>query len=83
MLNLIYDLTLGIPVTLGKQILEGLRDEIDKGRLITEGSVKERLQMIQLQLQEGEITEEQYQVLESQLISRLREIRAYRTKGSN
>ena len=52
-----YDVLVGIPVTLGKEILEKMRDEGDKERLITEGSIKERLQQLQLMLQDGELSE--------------------------
>ena len=42
-------------MTLSKEILAKLRDEIDKERLITEESIKERLQQLQLLLQDGEL----------------------------
>ena len=69
---------LGVPMTLIKEILAKLRDEIDKGRLITEESIKERLQQLQLLLQDGELTEEEYEGLEEQLIARLRAVREYK-----
>ncbi len=68
---------LGVPMTLIKEILAKLRDEIDKGRLITEESIKERLQQLQLLLQDGELTEEEYEGLEEELIARLRAVREY------
>ena len=68
---------LGVPMTLSKEILAKLRDEIDKGRLITEESIKERLQQLQLLLQDGELTEEAYEGLEEELIARLRAVREY------
>ncbi|OGO23388.1 MAG: hypothetical protein A2Z28_01020 [Chloroflexi bacterium RBG_16_51_9] len=67
----------GVPLTLSKEILAKLRDEIDKERLITEESIKERLQQLQLLLQDGELTEEAYEGLEEQLIARLRAVREY------
>lgn len=42
--------------------------------------VKEQLLLLQLQLEEGEITEEQYVEGETALLARLREIRAYRER---
>ena len=48
---------LGIPMTLCKEILGKLRDEIDRGRLITEETIKERLQQLQMLLQDGELSE--------------------------
>ena len=68
---------LGVPMTLSKEILAKLRDEIDKERLITEESIKERLQQLQLLLQDGELTEEEYEGLEEELIARLRAVREY------
>jgi predicted DNA-binding protein (UPF0278 family) len=68
---------LGVPMTLIKEILAKLRDEIDKGRLITEESIKEKLQQLQLLLQDGELSEEEYEGLEEQLITRLRAVREY------
>ena len=64
-------------MTLSKEILAKLRDEIDKERLITEESIKERLQQLQLLLQDGELTEEEYEGLEEELIARLRAVREY------
>jgi predicted DNA-binding protein (UPF0278 family) len=68
---------MGAPVALTREILESLKDEIDRERLITEESVKERLQQLQLALQDGEISEEEYEELEEQLIERLRMVREY------
>jgi predicted DNA-binding protein (UPF0278 family) len=68
---------LGVPMTLTKEILAKLRDEIDKERLITEESIKQRLQQLQLLLQDGELTEESYEGLEEELIARLRAVREY------
>ena len=76
-IKLLYDVLVGIPVTLGKEILEKIRDEVDKERLITEESIKERLQQLQLMLQDGELSEEEYEDLEAKLIERLRAVREY------
>jgi predicted RNA-binding protein len=73
----LYDVLLGVPVTLSKEILEKIMDEIDKERLITEESIKERLQQLQLLLQDGELSEEEYEELEAQLMERLRAVREY------
>jgi len=74
----LYYVLLGVPLTLGKEILEKIRDEADKERLITEESIKERLQQLQLLLQDGEVSEEEYEKLETKLIERLRVVRAYK-----
>jgi transposase len=71
---------LGAPMTLSKKIMAKLRDEIDKERLITEESIKERLQQLQLLLQDGELTEEEYEGLEEKLIARLRAVREYQKR---
>jgi len=73
----LYDVLLGVPLTIGKEILEKIRDEVDKGRLTTEESIKERLQQLQLLLQDGELSMEEYEELEAKLIERLRAVREY------
>ena len=76
----LYDVLLGVPLTLGKEILEKVRDEVDKERLITEESIKERLQQLQLLLQDGEMDEQEYEELETALIERLRAVREYQRR---
>jgi len=76
-IGLLYNLLIGVPVTLGKEIMLKIRDDIDKERLITEASIKERLQQLQLLLQDGELSEEEYEELEAQLMERLRAVREY------
>jgi hypothetical protein len=61
--------------------LERIRDEADKERLITEESIKQRLQELQLLLQDGNMSEEEYEELEIKLIERLKAIREYRSQG--
>jgi predicted DNA-binding protein (UPF0278 family) len=73
----LFDVLIGVPLTLGREILSKLREEIDKERLITEDSIKERLQQLQLLLQDGELNEEEYESLEAELIERLRAVREY------
>jgi predicted DNA-binding protein (UPF0278 family) len=75
--GLLYNLLIGVPVTLSKEIMLKIRDEIDKERLITEASIKERLQQFQLLLQDGELSEEEYEELEATLMERLRAVREY------
>ena len=75
--RLLYDVLFGVPVTLSKEIMLKIRDEIDKERLITEASIKERLQQLQLLLQDGELSEGEYEELEAQLMERLRAVREY------
>ena len=76
----LYDVLLGVPLTLTKEILEKIRDEVDKERLITEESIKERLQQLQLLLQDGELSEKEYEELEAKLIERLRAVREYQRR---
>ena len=75
--GLLFNVLFGVPLTLSKEILGKLRDEIDRGRLITEESIKERLQQLQVLLQDGELNEEEYEGLENELIERLRMVREY------
>jgi predicted DNA-binding protein (UPF0278 family) len=74
----LYDVVMGVPLTLCKDILEKIGEEVDKERLITEESIKERLQHLQLLLQDGELSEQEYEELEDKLIKRLRAVREYR-----
>jgi hypothetical protein len=74
----VYDI-LSIPATLTKKMLEGIRDEIDRERLITEESIKQKLQELQLQLQDEKMTEQEYEELEIMLIERLKAVREYRS----
>jgi hypothetical protein len=73
--QLLYDVVIGIPLTISGKILAGIGEAADKERLITEESIKERLQQLQLSLQENEISEEEYEELEDMLIERLRAVR--------
>jgi len=79
--RLLYDILIGAPLTLGKGILGKIIEEIDKERLVTEESIKERLQQLQLLLQDGELSEEEYEEVEAKLMERLRAVREYRSKG--
>lgn len=76
--GLLFDVLFGVPFTLARDILVKLRDEIDKERLVTEESIKERLQQLQLLLQDGQLNEEEYESLEAELIERLRMVREYK-----
>jgi len=78
--RLLYDVLFGVPLTLTREILVKLRDEINKERLITEESIKERLQQLQLLLQDGELSEEEYEELEARLMERLRAVREYQSQ---
>jgi len=75
--GLLFDVLVSVPLTLGKEILGKIRDEIDRERLITEDSIKEELQRLQLMLQDGELSSEEYEELEARLIERLRAVREY------
>jgi hypothetical protein len=77
LIGFLSSILFGVPKTLTKEVLGKLRDEIDRERLITEESIKARLQQLQLLLQDGELTEEEYEGLEEHLIARLRAVREY------
>ncbi len=77
-MGLLGDLLFGIPLKLGREVLLTLKEQIDAEMLLTEESIKERLQELQLLLQEGELSEEEYEELEAGLIQRLRAVRQYR-----
>lgn len=75
LVDLVYRVLLGIPAAITKQVLAGIKDEVDRERLITQESIKQKLQEFQLKLQDGELTEEQYEEIEAVLIQRLRMVR--------
>ncbi len=79
-LRLLHDILIGVPLTLGKEIMLKIKDDIDKERLITEESIKERLQQLQLLLQDGELSEDEYEELEARLMERLRAVREYQRR---
>lgn len=81
MLTIVFDVLFGVPVTIGKSVLEGIGQEIDRECLLTEASIKQRLQELQLTLQEGGISEGDYDTLEAELIERLRVIRNQLQEG--
>ena len=76
-MGLLGELLFGMPLKLGREVWLGLKEQIDAEMLLTEESIKERLQELQLLLQEGELSEEEYEELEAGLIQRLREVRQY------
>jgi hypothetical protein len=80
-LRLLHDILIGVPLTLTKEIMLKIKDDIDKERLITEESIKERLQQLQLLLQDGEFSEVEYEELEARLMERLRAVREYQKGG--
>ena len=71
----IIDDLLLLPFNLAKKILEGIINEVDKERLVTKAGVMEKLKEFQLLLDEGKISEEDYNQIEKELIERLKEIR--------
>ena len=71
----IIDDLLKMPLTLAKKVLEGIMNEVDKERLVTKEGVMEKLKEYQLLLDEGKISEGDYNQIEKELIERLKEIK--------
>jgi len=71
----IIDDLLKMPLTLAKKVLEGIMNEVDKERLVTKEGVMEKLKEYQLLLDEGKISEEDYNQIEKELIQRLKKIK--------
>jgi hypothetical protein len=71
----IIDDLLLLPFNLAKKILEGIINEVDKERLVTKEGVMEKLREYQLLLDEGKISEGDYNQIEKELIERLKEIK--------
>lgn len=80
-LGLLWDLLVGVPVTLSREILKQIKEEVDQELLLSEESVKRRLQELQIMLENGEISEEEYEELEAKLIERLKAVRGYQRGG--
>lgn len=71
----IIDDLLLLPFNLAKKILDGIINEVDKERLVTRAGVMEKLKEFQLLLDEGKISEKDYNQIEKELIQRLKEIK--------
>jgi Gas vesicle protein G len=72
---------LGLPLSLPAAGLRFCFNQIIQAvdaELLDDAPVKEALLLLQLQLEEGEIEEDEFQEREAELFQRLREIRAYR-----
>ena len=72
---------LGLPFSIpaaGMKFVFNTLVETAEAELMDDGPVKEALLELQLQLEEGEIEEDEYTEHEAVLFQRLREIRAYR-----
>lgn len=67
----------GVPIAGLKFVLEQLRDLVER-ELHDEGRIREDLLLLQLRLDEGELTEEEYERLEEEVMVRLRAAREYR-----
>ncbi len=78
MLGLIKDIFIGIPVILSKEIILAIKKEIDKEGLMTEDAIRSRLKEIQKSLEDGNLSENEYDELENDLIERLKKIKAER-----
>lgn len=77
-LGLLWDLFIGVPATLSREILKEIKREIDQELLLSEESIKRRLQELQIMLENGEISEEEYEELEGELIKKLKVLREKR-----
>ncbi len=82
-LTLILKVLFGIPAAIGRQVLEGLLEEVDRERLITEDAIKDRLYELQVSLEAREISERDYGELEDILLQRLRLIRENAKEASH
>lgn len=67
-------------LNLSVYLAEAIKDEADKNALNTEEAILDRLQQVQLMLQNNEINEEEYEEAEEMLIARLKNVRED-TKG--
>jgi Gas vesicle protein G len=66
---------LGLPLAGMKFVLQQLADLTDQ-ELYDDGVVREQLLLLQVQLEDGDIGDDEYAEREAELLARLREIRA-------
>jgi hypothetical protein len=72
---------LGAPITAplaGFRFILGQLQDLADRELFDEGNIRDELLLLQLQLDEGEITEEEYTEAEARIMERLRAAREYR-----
>ena len=69
---------ISVPLLGFRFILEQLR-QVAERELFDEDRIREDLLLLQLRLEEGEITEEEYVAQEADIMARLRAARAHRT----
>ena len=67
----------GVPLLGFRFILEQIR-QVAERELFDEDRIREDLLLLQLRLEEGEITEEEYVAQEAEIMARLRAAREYR-----
>jgi len=75
---LIIDDLLLLPFQMLWKIFEGVKDEADKELYPDEEQCKEKLLTLQMALETGQITEEDYEAEEGKIMERLRFLREYR-----
>lgn len=71
---LLYKLLIEPPLTMARIVGESILNMCNR-ELTDEGAIHEKLLELQLRYELGEVTEEEYQKEEAQLMARLREIR--------
>ena len=76
---LIDDLLL-LPAQMLWKIVEGVKDDVDKELYPDEEQCKEKLLTLQMALEVGQLTEEDYEAEEGKIMERLRFLREYRKK---
>ena len=74
---LIDDLLL-LPAQMLWKIFEGVKDDVDKELYPDEEQCKEKFLTMQMALETGQITEEDYEAEEGKIMERLRFLREYR-----
>ena len=77
---LIIDDLLLLPAQMLWKICEGFRDETDKVLCPNEEQIKEKLLELQMLLESGKISEEDYDAEEKKLMERWRFLQEYRKK---
>jgi hypothetical protein len=82
MLMKILGAPIGLPLSGFKFLLHTFQDLADQ-ELMDEGRIRDDLLLLQLQIDEGEITEEEYKEREAEIMVRLRAAREYRKQRAS
>ncbi len=75
---LLVDDLLKVPITLSKQILKGIKEEVDREMGFDEEKLQDKLKSLQVSYDLEEITEKEYDRQEAEILDQLEKIKGGR-----